>query len=56
VIKPGVEQIVEIDRLMRPVEIADADMNDAGGKLGASILRNGDAGRRMRVRRSPAVS
>ena len=30
VVAAGVEQIVEIDRLMRAMKIADADMNDAG--------------------------
>ena len=31
----GVEKIVEIDRLMRAMEIADAEMHDAGAKVGA---------------------
>ena len=30
VIAAGVEEIVEIDRLMRAMKIADAEMNDAG--------------------------
>ena len=38
-----VEQPVEIDRLMRPVEIADADMKDAGREVAAVVGRNRDA-------------
>ncbi len=38
-----VEQIVEIDRLMRAVEIADAEMQDAGLEVVARIFRHGDA-------------
>ena len=30
VVAAGVEQVVEIDRLMRAMEIADAEMHDAG--------------------------
>ena len=30
VVAPGIEQVVEIDRLMGAVEIADAEMHDAG--------------------------
>ena len=43
VIAPGGEQIVEINRLMRAMEIADADVNDAGAEIGAVIARRGDA-------------
>ena len=50
VIAPGVEQIVEIDRLMRAVKVADANMNDAGAKVRASIFRRRDACRQARER------
>ena len=36
VVAAGVEQVVEIDRLMRAMKIADAEMHDAGRELGAS--------------------
>jgi hypothetical protein len=42
-ITPGVEQIVEIDRLMRAVKIADTDMNDAGAKVRALVFRSRNA-------------
>jgi hypothetical protein len=32
--RAGIEQIVEIDSLMRAVKIADSDMNNAGAKIG----------------------
>ena len=50
-IAAGVEQIVEIDRLMRPVKIADANMNDAGAKIGALVFRTRNACRQARKRR-----
>jgi hypothetical protein len=39
------EQIVEIDGLMRPMEITDTEMQDAGGKIGMVVFRRGDGGR-----------
>ena len=39
----GVEQIVEIDRLVRAMEIADAEMHDAGRQRGAIVFRRSDA-------------
>ena len=36
VVAAGIEQLVEIDGLMGAVEIADAEMQDAGRELGAS--------------------
>ena len=38
----GVEQVVEIDGLMRPVEIADPDMQDAGAQPRPVVGRPGD--------------
>ena len=39
VVEPGIEQVVEIDRLMRAVEVADAEMQDAGLERGAIVFR-----------------
>ena len=39
-----IEQVVEIDGLVRAVEIADAEMHDAGFECRAVILRTGDLG------------
>jgi hypothetical protein len=39
----GVEQIVEIDRLVRAMEIADAEMQDSGGEVAAAVFWRGDA-------------
>src|SRR6185437_10301000 len=50
-IAAGVEEIVEIDRLVGAVKIADADMNDAGAKVAASIFRSRDACGQARERR-----
>jgi hypothetical protein len=50
-ITPGVEQIVEIDRLMRAVKIADANMNDASAKIRALIFRSRNACGQARERR-----
>src|SRR5690606_21057576 len=38
----GIEQIVEIDGLLRAVETADAEMHDAGRDVGARVGRAGD--------------
>ena len=43
---PGIEQIVEIDRLVGAVEIADAEMHDAGRQVGLPVAR-----RRNRLRK-----
>ena len=40
----GIEQIVEIDGLVRAMEIADAEMHDAGLERGAVVFRTGDLG------------
>ena len=42
VVAAGVEQIVEIDRLMGAVEIADAEMHDARPQVGTVDSRTGD--------------
>src|ERR1700688_297610 len=41
-VSPAPEEIVEIDRLMRAVKIAEAEMNDARAEIGAAIFRDGD--------------
>ena len=41
-----VEQVVEIDRLMGAVKIADADMQDAGAQGIAGVVRPCDRGRK----------
>ncbi len=38
-IDPGIEQVVEIDRLMGAVKVADADMEDAGLEVGPPVVR-----------------
>ena len=50
-IAAGVEEIVEIDCLVRAVKIADAKMNDAGAKVRASIFRSRNACGQTRERR-----
>ena len=45
---PGIEEIVEIDRLMRPMKIADPDVDDAGAEIGAFVVRTADARRQSR--------
>jgi hypothetical protein len=37
-----IEQVVEIDGLVRTVEIADAEMHDAGFERSAIVFRAGD--------------
>ena len=39
-----IEQFVEIDRLMRAMEIADAEMQEAGLQLGAVVIWARDLG------------
>ena len=41
----GVEEVVEIDRLMRAMKIADADMQDSGAQRVTAVARLGDGGR-----------
>ncbi len=41
----GVEQVIEIDRLMSAVEVADPEMQDAGGQALGIIGRHGGGGR-----------
>ena len=43
-----VEEIVEIDGLMRAMKIADAKMKDARAEIGASVFGNGYVGREAR--------
>jgi hypothetical protein len=42
VIVTRIEKIVEINRLMRPMEIADTEMQDAGAQAAPLIGRNDD--------------
>ena len=44
-IAPAPEEIVEIDRLMRAVKIADAKMNDAALQRAAVVFGPCDLGR-----------
>jgi hypothetical protein len=39
-----IEEVVEIDGLVRAMEIADAEMDDTGFEPGAVILRTGNLG------------
>ncbi len=38
----GIEQVVQINRLVGAVEVSDADMQDAGMERLASVLRPGN--------------
>ena len=46
----GAEQVVEIDRLVRAVKVADAEMHDARAELGTPIVRDANPGRHVRQR------
>ena len=40
--EPRVEQVVEINGLVRAMKIADTEMHDAGLEPGAVVFRTGD--------------
>ena len=44
----GGEKVVQIYRLVGSMKVADAEVKDPRAEVGASIVRNGDAGRHMR--------
>ncbi len=45
---PGVEKVVEIDRLMGAVKVADADMDDARLEIGPAVVGLAHARRQLR--------
>jgi hypothetical protein len=44
----GIEQIIQIHCLMRPVEVANADVKNAGSELRAMVARPGYGGLQVR--------